>query len=133
MHEEDRLARNRAVWFEVNAQFTDSDADTMWSVSDISWGLFRIPEAELGLVGAVAEQRVVELGCGTAYLSAWLARAGAQVVAVDLSHHQLQTARRCQRDVRSVVPSCRRERGSGSVAERRVRSCRERVRRKPVV
>ena len=39
---------------------------------------------------------VVELGCGTAYVSAWLARLGARPVGVDLTPAQLDTARRCQ-------------------------------------
>ena len=39
---------------------------------------------------------MVELGCGTAYFSAWLARRGARPVAVDLTPAQLATARRCQ-------------------------------------
>lgn len=34
------------------------------------------PEAELDVVGDVAGLDVVDLGCGTAYLSAWLARRG---------------------------------------------------------
>jgi 2-polyprenyl-3-methyl-5-hydroxy-6-metoxy-1,4-benzoquinol methylase len=40
---------------------------------------------------------VVELGCGTAYVSAWLARRGARPVGVDVTPAQLATARRCQR------------------------------------
>ena len=39
---------------------------------------------------------VVELGCGTAYVSAWLARRGARPVGVDVTPAQLATARRCQ-------------------------------------
>ena len=39
---------------------------------------------------------VVELGCGTAYLSAWLVRQGARPVGVDITHAQLRTAQRCQ-------------------------------------
>jgi SAM-dependent methyltransferase len=38
----------------------------------------------------------IELGCGTAYVSAWLARRGAQPVGVDNSEAQLETARRLQ-------------------------------------
>jgi SAM-dependent methyltransferase len=45
----------------------------------------------------VAGLDVVELGCGTAYFSAWLAGAGARPVGVDLTAAQLNTARRCQR------------------------------------
>ena len=39
---------------------------------------------------------MVELGCGTAYVSAWLARRGARPVGVDDSEQQLATARRLQ-------------------------------------
>jgi SAM-dependent methyltransferase len=38
----------------------------------------------------------VELGCGTAYVSAWLARRGARPVGVDQSEEQLATAARLQ-------------------------------------
>ncbi|HEY6532408.1 MAG TPA: class I SAM-dependent methyltransferase [Acidimicrobiales bacterium] len=89
--------RNRAVWAEVNARFTDADADARWVAGDVTWGLFRRPERELALLGDVRGLDVVELGCGTAYLSAALAQAGARPVAVDLSGDQLATARRCQR------------------------------------
>jgi SAM-dependent methyltransferase len=40
----------------------------------------------------------IELGCGTAYVSAWLARRGARVVGIDNSEAQLATARRLQRE-----------------------------------
>ena len=59
---------------------------------------------ELGLLGHVDGAHVVELGCGTAYLSAWLARAGAHVVGVDLSRSQLATARRCQERIGPSFP-----------------------------
>jgi SAM-dependent methyltransferase len=45
-----------------------------------------------GLEGADA----IELGCGTAYVSAWLARRGARPVGIDISSAQLSTARRLQ-------------------------------------
>ena len=38
----------------------------------------------------------MELGCGTAHVSAWLARRGARVVAIDQSAGQLATARTAQ-------------------------------------
>ncbi len=41
---------------------------------------------------------VIELGCGTAYVSAWLARRGAKPVGIDNSETQLETARRLQRE-----------------------------------
>ena len=47
---------------------------------------------------------MVELASGTAYFSAWLARAGARTVAVDLSGEQLVTALRLQRQHGPVFP-----------------------------
>ena len=39
---------------------------------------------------------MIELGCGTAYFSAWMAKAGARPVGVDISPEQLETARAMQ-------------------------------------
>jgi 2-polyprenyl-3-methyl-5-hydroxy-6-metoxy-1,4-benzoquinol methylase len=39
---------------------------------------------------------VIDLGCGTGYFSAWLARKGARPVGIDASPKQLETARRMQ-------------------------------------
>ena len=46
----------------------------------------------------LAGKDIVELGCGTAYLSAWLARREARPVAVDLSSRQLASAARFQKE-----------------------------------
>lgn len=45
------------------------------------------------LPGDLAGKHAIELGCGTGYVSAWLARADAHPVGLDLSHKQLATAR----------------------------------------
>ena len=80
----------------MNERFTDAAAEEMWARSDVVWGLFAVPERELGVLGDVHGLDVLELACGTAYFSAWLARAGARTVAVDFSSEQLATARRVQ-------------------------------------
>ena len=90
------LARNRALWTVVNAEFTDRDADRSWAATELIWGLFGIPERDLGVLGDVTGLDVIELGCGTAYLSAQLARLGARPVGLDLNAAQLATAARCQ-------------------------------------
>ena len=46
----------------------------------------------------LAGRDAIELGCGTAYVSCWLARRGARVVAIDNSEAQLATARRYQQE-----------------------------------
>jgi SAM-dependent methyltransferase len=97
-------ALNRALWAVMNERFTDAAADDMWHRADPVWGIFAVPERALGVLGPVHGLDVVELACGTAYFSAWLARAGAKTVAVDLSHEQLTTARRLQAKVGPSFP-----------------------------
>jgi SAM-dependent methyltransferase len=101
---ETEIALNRALWAVVNERFTDAAAEELWGRPGIVWGLFAIPEAEFGVLGEVNSLDVVELACGTAYFSAWLARAGASVVAVDLSEEQLATARRLQQRFGPTFP-----------------------------
>jgi len=92
------VAVNRALWTLVNAEFTDERAHQAWAAEEITWGLFEVPEQQLAVLGDVADLDVIELGCGTAFLSALLARRGARPVGVDVTPAQLDTARRCQRD-----------------------------------
>lgn len=93
---DDPTARNRQLWADVNERFTDADATDRWRDPTIVWGLFRRPETELGALGAVDGLDVCEVGAGTAFLGAALARAGARVVALDLAFPQLATAARNQ-------------------------------------
>jgi SAM-dependent methyltransferase len=97
-------ALNQALWAVVNERFTNAAAEAEWLRPDPVWGLFATPERELGVLGPVDGLDVVELACGTAYFSAWLARDGARTVAVDISHEQLVTARRMQAQVGPVFP-----------------------------
>jgi SAM-dependent methyltransferase len=98
------IALNQAVWAVMNERFTDAAAADLWARPDIVWGLFETPEQQLGVLGQVRGLHVVELACGTAYFSAWLTRAGASTVAVDLSAEQLRTARRLQGAIGPVFP-----------------------------
>ena len=98
------LARNRALWATVNAQFTDEHAAQAWAAEELTWGLFGVPERDLGVLGDVTGLDVIELGCGTAYLSAQLARRGARPVGLDLSPAQLATAARSQERSGPVFP-----------------------------
>jgi SAM-dependent methyltransferase len=86
--------RNREVWTKANAEYTDRRATERWGKGEPTWGVFGIPEAELSVLGDVAGKDVVELGCGTAYFAAWLAKLGARPVGLDITPAQLETARR---------------------------------------
>lgn len=88
---------NLELWTRISAEFTDARADEMWRDDRVSWGIFEVPEDDVGVLGDVAGLDVLELGCGTAYFAARLARRGAGVVGVDLTPAQLATAARCQR------------------------------------
>lgn len=93
---DDYAVENKAVWTKTNAEFTDAHAIRAWAADHIAWGIFNIPESRVGVLGDVSGLDVVELGCGTAYFSAWLARRGAHPVGIDLTPAQLDSARRCQ-------------------------------------
>ncbi|HEY6583359.1 MAG TPA: class I SAM-dependent methyltransferase [Gaiellaceae bacterium] len=92
-HADDAL-KNREVWTKANAEYTDRKARESWSKDEIDWGMFSGPESELGALGELAGKDVIELGCGTAYFGAWLAKRGARVTGVDVTPAQLETARR---------------------------------------
>ena len=65
-----------------------------WAAAEPSWG---IAEATADVLRADLEGRgSIELGCGTGYVSAWLARRGARPVGLDNSAAQLGTARQLQ-------------------------------------
>ena len=69
-----------------------------WASNEPVWGIWRVPEAQLSVLPDVSGLDVVELGCGTAYVSSWLARRGARPVGIDNSRGQLSTARGFQRE-----------------------------------
>ena len=66
-----------------------------WAREEPVWGRGN-PESELHLLDGLTGKDAVELGCGTAYISAWMMRRGAHVVALDNASRQLATARAFQ-------------------------------------
>ena len=93
-------ARNRELWTTTNAEYTDGAARGAWAKDEIDWGIWNLAEAEIGALAGIELDGadVVELGCGTAYFSAWLAKRGARPVGVDITPAQLETARALQRE-----------------------------------
>lgn len=104
MSEPDYVARNREVWTKTNAEFTNEVARHEWGVGEVRWGVFGVSEGDVRVLGDVTGLDVVELGCGTAYFSAWLASAGARPVGVDVTPAQLATARRCMEETGIEFP-----------------------------
>ena len=92
----DHVDRNQAAWQRWAPEYAEW-APRAWSQAEPSWGIFSIPDAEVGaLPTPLAGLDVIELGCGTAYFSAWMAKKGARPVGVDISSAQLDTARAMQ-------------------------------------
>jgi SAM-dependent methyltransferase len=94
----DYVARNVENWTEANEQYTGPNARAAWSKEELSYGVFGVPESSVKVLGDVAGLDVLDLGCGTAYVSAWLIRQGARPVGVDPTPAQLATAREMQKE-----------------------------------
>lgn len=94
----EHVRRNRAAWDVFAAEYV-APGERNWALAPghESWGIFGVPERDVRLLpDDLAGKDAIELGCGTGYVSAWLARRGANVVGIDNSPAQLATARRLQ-------------------------------------
>jgi 2-polyprenyl-3-methyl-5-hydroxy-6-metoxy-1,4-benzoquinol methylase len=90
----EHVAENRRHWDEMAGDWVARGA-RCWAMSEPSWGEFDIPESQVGMLPAdMSGVDAIELGCGTGYVSGWMARRGARVVGIDNSEAQLATARR---------------------------------------
>ena len=93
----EHVRRNRAAWDDWASEYED-EGEAAWVNQTPTWGIWGVPESDLGMLPEdLAGKDAIELGCGTAYVSSWLARRGARVVGIDNSEAQLATARRLQR------------------------------------
>lgn len=91
----DHLQANVKAW---NARADQRAAARRgWSAGEPIWGIFQLPQSVVRfLPDDLDGVRAVELGCGTAYVSAWLAQRGARPIGVDPTPRQLRIARQCQ-------------------------------------
>jgi len=86
---------NRTYWSAEAAAYVEPGRRA-WADPEPTWGIWGVPESEVRILPDVAGLDTIELGCGTAYVSAWLARRGARPVGVDITPAQLDTARALQ-------------------------------------
>jgi SAM-dependent methyltransferase len=93
----DHVRLNRALWDVKSTEYADIGRRS-WAEPEPSWGVWGVPDSELKMLPDVDGLDVIELGCGTAYFSSWLARRGARVVGIDNSAKQLASANRFQRE-----------------------------------
>jgi SAM-dependent methyltransferase len=92
----EHVRRNREHWDEWAKSFVEP-GERNWRNDQPTWGIWGVPEADVRMLpDEPSGLDVIELGCGTAYVSAWLARRGAKPVGIDNSEAQLATARHMQ-------------------------------------
>ncbi|AIE87292.1 class I SAM-dependent methyltransferase [Fimbriimonas ginsengisoli] len=94
------VENNRTLWARLSKDF-DEPGRRAWASGVIDWGVWNVPEEEVHALGDLSllnGKDTVELGCGTGYVSSWLARLGARPVGVDITPEQLANARKYQRE-----------------------------------
>jgi len=100
----EHVRRNRMLWDDLAQKFVAA-GEAAWAQETPTWGIWSVPESQVGMFPEdLAGKEAIELGCGTAYVSAWLARRGVRVVGIDNSEAQLATARRLQQQYRLDFP-----------------------------
>jgi SAM-dependent methyltransferase len=100
----EHVVRNRARW-DAWAEDYVEPGRRGWARDEPRWGIWGVPEDHVGMLPPdVAGLDAIELGCGTAYVSAWLARRGARPVGIDNSEAQLATARSLQQEFGLAFP-----------------------------
>jgi SAM-dependent methyltransferase len=88
----DHVLSNRAAWDRMATDYA-AWAPQSWAATEPTWGVWSVPEAQLGILPPGLDGTdSLELGCGTGYVSAWLARRGVRPVGLDNSAAQLATA-----------------------------------------
>ena len=93
-----------------NREFWDTDADDYQAAHGeqlargATWGVWGIPESELGVLGDTRGLDILELGCGAAQWSVALTRDGARSIGLDQSRSQLRHAQHAQGDAGVAFP-----------------------------
>jgi SAM-dependent methyltransferase len=100
----DHVRINREVWDTVLGPWYAARARERWA-AEPRWGVWAVPQTDLPFLPAdLAGKDLIELGCGTAYVSAWSARAGARPIGIDNSAQQLAIARAMQAEFDLTFP-----------------------------
>ena len=100
---EESSAASRA-WWDADADDYQAEHGAFLGDDDFVWCPERLREADARLLGDLTGARVLEVGCGAASCSRWLARTGARVVGLDLSAGMLRHARAADARTGTTVP-----------------------------
>jgi SAM-dependent methyltransferase len=99
----DHERHNRAFW-DADADDYQAEHAPELTAAPLAWGVWRVLESELGVLGDVRDLDVLEYGCGGAQWSVALAASGARVVGLDQSRGQLRHARALASTAAHPVP-----------------------------
>ena len=105
MPEPDYLARTRDAWTKMSVGFFEPGR-CAWASPEITWGIWHLPESEVQALGDLSwfpGKATIELGCGTAYVSAWLTRLGARVSAANVAFDDHPSAKRYSDRIETVT------------------------------
>lgn len=91
------ILENKASWDTYSADYQQSHGAMLTSTAE-AWGVWRIPESQLNILGDVKDKDVLEFGCGAAQWAIALARRGARMTGIDISSEQLRFAREAQQN-----------------------------------
>jgi ubiquinone/menaquinone biosynthesis C-methylase UbiE len=86
------VRRNQDHWDRDSRSYDRRFAPVLGGAKAMGWGLWRIPESRLRLLGPPRGRSILEVGCGAARWSRALAQRGARTVGLDLSQAQLHRA-----------------------------------------
>lgn len=92
------------LWWDADADDYQAEHGDFLGEVDFMWCPERVRESDAHLLGAVEGRRVLEVGCGSASCSRWLAGQGAYPVGLDLSGRMLAHAVAASRDSGVTVP-----------------------------
>jgi SAM-dependent methyltransferase len=100
----EHVRRNREAWDGFAADYVEPGRRN-WASEKPTWGIWDVPEADIRMLPDDLQGcDAIELGCGTAYVSAWLARLGAKPVGIDNSEAQLASAQAFQAEFGPEFP-----------------------------
>ena len=95
---------NRESWNRDSDTYQLDHGPQLAASGGLAWGVWQVPEKELGVLGDVRGRDILELGCGAAQWSIALAKAGANPVGLDLSENQLAHARTLMAEAKVEFP-----------------------------
>jgi SAM-dependent methyltransferase len=86
-------ARNRELWDRRADDYQQAHQQQLAASGGAAWGVWQLPESQIGALGDVRGKDALEFGCGAAQWSIALHKLGARITGLDNSERQLAHAR----------------------------------------